>query len=1242
MSSHSIPNVVSALQKKRTARHRGKLSLLMLCAALVLQSVLPEAHGRYSDQQIRAVETNDEVEINRIRDQEINQLRIVLGRRDVGNRRPDLLLRLAELYIEKYRHFFLKENEVHQALLKEGRKPGKVDHTRSRSYLSSATNSCLAILKSRVPFSRMDQVYYFLGYNADELGRRQEAISYYRKVLQANSASQYAPEAERNIAENEFAKGRYREAVKWYERAARHTSLPSYPRNLYKLSWAYFKTKRFNDALATMKRVAEISKSNDKFIALRDEALNDLVTFYAEAGRVNEARNYFESVTEGPELFIQALKRLAQLYERSGRIALAITVTEALISAQADERPELVFDAIANSVELYRKSKNAQGEERALRRLVDFYLKHKGDIGKGDEDRNAAYGRVKAYLRGRATATHKDAQKAKNNSPVYSRAADLYGLYLQSFLSDPESDADFKERTEIRIYRADCLLAAGRDGEGFRELELALGEDGDRTKRREAGVTLLNRMIRSMDGVLKSGKREPTLEEKFFNLSKRFENIFPDDPLIPDLKFKRARLLALRASSSGPLPGDARDALEDFIAKYPTRPDSAEAVRELINEDLRLGKQADAAEKANFYLQNAAILKAGQPTKLKEYLESVVSRRAFAKIQTLEKDNEYEKAAQSYLELASSARDGEVRVKSLNNAAVSFEKAGNDVEAAKVYERLLKQKVKTVKADDALRAIAMRALLKGDYPQAARHYLHFAQLDEFSTSSRLSFYRTAIQLLWGVGQLNDALAAVRSARGYFCRKLDSSFCHDLYFWAGELADLLNNPQSAADELKAYLDKANVRMADARMAEAHFKLAQLYLKFNQSRKAQTHYEQAKAIASTKNNRSSREDKSYGAQAAFILVEPEYKRYLGLDIRGGGQEAKARTKAKLAALERLGTLYNGVVAIGDGQWGVASLERLASAFDAFAADIEVQPAPEGLTPEALEQYRRGIAQVTGPLRARATENLLTAHKKGLDLQVTTPVFYRLTMSLARRDARRYPPVIGALVTTVLPEEALVMGPVQAKIEDWRSDLQTRALAVQGALPASYWIEYGNLELKNRRPRLARLFYEEALGQKTNAAQLASAYNNLAVLLMSEGRTVEATQSLVQAEKKAEFAVEPRFNLVKNYLSHGLYQEALEEVGPLSNKPEYSVLRLVAMLGAGRISDACGSLQQMDALSRREAAYWYHGAVCAVYVGNKDKKKDALDKIKDGLGDEAFQNDDHKAMARITMSLLQESTR
>src|SRR6185437_2257584 len=90
------------------------------------------ARSAYSEEELRSFEHSDETQIRQLREQEINELRIALGRRPGVHRRADLYLRLAEIYLEAYHTEFLLEGRAHEARLASGKRDAVIDRAHSR------------------------------------------------------------------------------------------------------------------------------------------------------------------------------------------------------------------------------------------------------------------------------------------------------------------------------------------------------------------------------------------------------------------------------------------------------------------------------------------------------------------------------------------------------------------------------------------------------------------------------------------------------------------------------------------------------------------------------------------------------------------------------------------------------------------------------------------------------------------------------------------------------------------------------------------------------------------------------------------------------------------------------------------------------------------------------------------------------------------------------------------------------
>jgi tetratricopeptide (TPR) repeat protein len=336
---------------------------------------------------------------------------------------------------------------------------------------------------------------------------------------------------------------------------------------------------------------------------------------------------------------------------------------------------------------------------------------------------------------------------------------------------------------------------------------------------------------------------------------------------------------------------------------------------------------------------------------------------------------------------------------------------------------------------------------------------------------------------------------------------------------------------------------------------------------------------------------------------------------MHLEGSDAERKAVTKRKLQAMESLAGRYNRVIALGDGEWGIASLDRISTVFRSFAEEIERQPPPPGLDENGTAQYRRAIAGVTAPMYSRAAESVKKAYEKGLALDVTSPVFITISHNMTRLAPRQHPPAYfgGA-------GRLKLMGPQQDDVESWRA--RVAAKAAGAATPSdALWVELGNVEMAAKRPRLARLYFEEALSRN---AKSAAAANNLAVLSLMGGEADEGTQALIRALSQAEFAGEPKENLARTYLAYNLFPKAYELLRALRTRyPEdkgIATALSVAELGSGSVAQARGRLESQGAKDSDDFVLWYNWAVASALSEGEEQRRKGVEKLKDGSAPDA----------------------
>ncbi|MGE4232954.1 MAG: tetratricopeptide repeat protein [Bacteriovoracia bacterium] len=1136
---------------------------LCLCF-LVLSLVSIRPAFPYSDSQFKSVTNENEQAINEIREKEIVQLKIVLGRRMQANRKPDILLRLAELYTEKYRFYFLKENEIYQKQLSEGLKPKRVDHEKSLNMIHLSKAACEAILKSKVHFNKMDQVYYFLGYNLQELGRKKDSDRYFRIIADKYPKSVFAPEAYRTLGDNAFDNKKYKEAVFYYEKAARYTNVPSYSKTLYQLAWAYFKTRRRSDAVRLMKQVIE--QASDKYVGLKDEGLNDLVLFYSEAGKFGEAKAYFSRISDGDERYLQALSKLSRLLEKKGDYKLALQTNEGLINEHASNAPQLAFELMSRNVEMYKKLRNSKGERAEMERMVNFYLKNRSEIDK-DQDSLALFIRIKNFVRSQATDTHKLAQKKKKTA-LFSSAADLYAKYLTTFLADPETDQEKKEAAEVKVYRVDCLIAANRVQEATPELEKLFEDGGSDKIRKEAGASLLNIKIKKLDTY--KGTAPEDVEESFFDFAEKFEDQFPNDPLSRELYFKKK--------------------------KY--------KLQKLIDKK----QHDDALELAKEIVADPKFLAADKDKKGRKFAEDYISRSQFESAQNLEKDGSYEDAAKKYEDLAKQS-SGEVAFKSKFNAAVNYEKAGQIENATKIYFGVLGQYqngslAKHVK--DNLKKIAMHRILVGEYKEAVKMYSEFSSRSEFSKNEQASFLKTAVILAIGSKEKDSIERLARIYTERFC-SLDQKTCDEVIFDYADYEEENNENEVAENILKNYPKKGT------RQAESELKRATLFEKMGDKDKASQIYRELARHKKSSNHR----ENNFLAHAAFIEVEPRFKHFQSLKLELPEVHLKSVTQKKLGELEALVGLYQRVVGYGDGEWAIAALERLSDLFLGFAQELEGAPVPPSLNGKALVQYKNEIRTIAQALTKRAIDFLRQGYKKGIDLEVTTPTFLNLTQRLAARGGKEVTFAHFSLKNVVAwnsesLENLEILG---GNIEDSSDERKKIASELEkNPKSAEAWIRMGNLELKKGSSRLALFFYNQALSIESRNT---IALNNKAVIDFTRNDYIEAIQGLKKAATTKGASLLVQVNYLKALLAFHHFRSAHRISTRIaanfsSTHPGYKnaqLLHAIAALGDGEKKAPGLIFNRYDAKSSENFSVWYNWAIWSKDREILDDRKDSL---------------------------------
>lgn len=1177
-----------------------------------------------TQEELNSSMTPTERRIDKLRDGEIHQLQLVLSRSGAKEMQPDLMLRLAELYTEKYKLFFFKENEVwtkqineHLALSPEEAKyrpKPAVDATASRQWLTKAVRVLQGIPLQKIKYSRIDEVYYFLAFNQWELGQKKEAVQSFEKIIESHPQSKFASEAHRYVADFAFAARDFQGARRYYERAAKSVESPARPRILYGLAWSHFKLQNYKSAVSTMRDAIQLGRANTELakqgLALQRDAAESLALFYSEGGSVDEAGSYFISLfgeTEGPLV----LRKLSDFYQRQGKYANALAVNKQLLSlggAAARQGEEQRFEIMVASLNM-ANSKGDSGRRAALLQAMtaEFVTNAKAP----DEEK---FEILRTQVRKAATLAHREGNKSNSPKASHERAEGLYRLYLTAFAPKTKPD----DAAEIHWYLADILSQLGKQREAVAEYRFIIDRADDEPAYRKYEKEAAAALVYSMNNYFKAkgdAKKLPKGEaDQVIAAIDSYVKSYPEEKQVTEYLARAAGILV----TSGRMD-EARPRLHEIIEKYPQSKEAWDAAAELM-KDADERKDAQLSEKlAQSFLDNEQLMARDKKGQFRKSLQSAVDRSLFKQTQDIEKKDPGA-AAKQFEETAAKAKDPEVRMKALNNAAVNFAKVGDFGNELRVNEQILKASPGNERAEKAILHIAQEHFVSGRYAEAADVYERFyrgykpglAKLKASSQKEALESLRSAALLRRALKQndkasadfrdlveaANKGIGAARAAAGEF-----------LF----DVARRLRDEGNSAEAIRSFQKYSTAFPEGPHAIGATMESASLYVKLKEEEKAQSYYRATISKVKAKGKKATPEELSYAARARLELLGPLEEAYEKSPLRLPETRLKADLQAKLKALDRLGKGYIEVMDFGDGQWGVEAYRRMALAYRNYAEKVANAPVPEGYSAEDKAKFKVMLGSMAAQVNTKVGEFLDVALSTGEKLQVVGPNMARIyiLLSLYSANPNRLPllqfpdwskPADWLAGDTAVTDE---------KLEKFRASLR------KNPADLAAWNNIGNYHMLRGEEGLAEIFYLLAFGK---SPKFVPAINNLAYLKGRAGDLPRAMSGFRTVLGLDEFALVTKKNVSRLQMSSGLWRHAGQNYRQLEVRMpgDKEVKRGIALaaLATGKVAQAeAASSLLTDADGDNEG---FAEAVLALAKGDREK---AADKFADMAGRNEF---------------------
>jgi Flp pilus assembly protein TadD len=848
---------------------------------------------------------------------------------------PDLQFRLAELYVEKSRYVYYLQAEQRP----EGAS-GAIVSPETRLLKNKAVQMYLRLQREYPDFHDGDKVMFYLAHEQRELGSFDEMLKTLGELARKYPSSPLRLEAEQIIGDYFFDKADLTEAEKHYTAILAQPPSPVHDLARYKMGWIRVNQAKHGEAVVFFEAAAASEPlpgvDAKKALNVKREALLDLVYSYTEAKPAKGALNYFEKLSESRATFALALDKLGNRYFIKQQYEFAIPALRKLMEIQFDpeldlERGQKLYDALKAS-----KGK-VMPEPTDIRFLVRAAVQSKTDPELGGSDRKKQLAELEEMARDLSTQLHLAAQK-KDDKAMYITAATAYREYLSLFR--PEQYV-----RPIMKNRADALFEAGSFPDAARQFEeLARYEEKAKQRDEKAIEAAMYGALLSHFSTVKpeEASKRGTFEvadarQALKVLGSNYITRFPQSPNVLEVKFNIARAYY----EDGDYP-KAAELFTAFALAHPSHKDSSVAGNLALDSLRQINDFKGLEETGKKFLGTAL------PAKFQDDVRKILAQSKAEALDelALKSAQETGDVIQGLLKVADENKGSEIGEKALYGAFTAARDKRDLTSARDLATRLSTEYPKSQYLSDVLLTLGRYSAEAGAFGEAAQWFEQVGQ-----------------KLGGDVTGLDGYLSAAR-----------------LRLAMGDYKEAARNLETAAEVAGARKGEVLVMLAEARLKQKDYaaarRAAESALALNK-----TSTGAAAVIAEVQATTAPNEapDKlistltaavqgpdgqtEEAAKGLWYLGEILYRTYKGLPAD--------KVEEKVEALQGMEGIYTQAASLGYPEWAVASLWKLALAYNHLADVVDATPAPAGASAAEVKAFQAAVKEQVAPLRQRADE-------------------------------------------------------------------------------------------------------------------------------------------------------------------------------------------------------------------------------------------------------------------------------
>lgn len=387
---------------------------------------------------------NRREQILKIVDEELNEVSRLAKQQNFKS--PDTLFRMAELNLEKGRHWLDYENENYLKLSPEQRRTiNRSNYFKNSNIFFKRANAAAQTVAKKFPrYKNIGEVYYILGSNYREMGDHKSAQHYLElSIKHTNPNSLIRAKAQLTLADYYYNNRKYKEAIPLYENSISKINDKWWTKESFNLAWCYYRVKNYGKAINLMRDIH--SKSRDKkYIDLQSEVNRDIGLFYAEANRLKEAIDFYKSQKLD---FTKQMLLIADKTLSEGQFKSAEMLLEEALKYEKDSKKKA--EILIAELQLFDKSRQDAKHLKVSEELVTL---SRGNFFNDDQKKLLIYQIDKKAAELQKVVATKTYANVKKTQDVKARQAMRY--FALSAILNP------KESPEKIFFQAETAYAA--------------------------------------------------------------------------------------------------------------------------------------------------------------------------------------------------------------------------------------------------------------------------------------------------------------------------------------------------------------------------------------------------------------------------------------------------------------------------------------------------------------------------------------------------------------------------------------------------------------------------------------------------------------------------------------------------------------------------------------------------------------------------------------------------------------